>query len=252
MRAAAQESSRQIARESTRGRVLQGHVAQAGAHAAHDAGADENHEQGKAHRLGECHPQVPPANPAPAGNATDHGQQDHAQDVVEHGRPHDDAGKPGVEHVQVGKHAGGNGHASGYHGGGHKHGFVAGFAAQAHVEEAEHKGSNHPSHRHAQCLPAYAHQILRPGFQAGGKKHEDGANFGEGVNIFAGSDEAGGMGPENHSGQDFAQHGGQRKALEQLAKNLRPDKNGEQLQQQRVSATWHKRKKQTTGGALIF
>ena len=208
-------------------------------------------EQGEADGFGKSHAQVPPADAAAAGHAADQGEQDHAQNVVEDGGAHDDAGEAGVEHVQVGEHAGGNGHTGGHHGSGYKDGFVAGLAAQAHVEEAEQEGSDYPGNSHPQRLPPHAQQVLGPGFQASSKKDEDGAEFGEGVNIFAGGNEAGGMGAENHSGEDFAQHGGKGEALEELAKNLRPHKNGEQFQQQRVSATWHKRKKKTMGGALI-
>ena|SRR5579864_985431 len=176
---------------------------------------------------------------APAGGRSGHdGQNQHAENIVEDGRPENDSGGPGREDIHVRKRTGGNSNAGGHHGGSNEHCFNGGVAAQLHVREAQHKRSDNAENGDEQRLATDSDQVSRAGLKTGAEKNENRSDLSDGTKSVGGGDPAQSVRTEKDSGQNLSWNCGQAEALEDFAQHFRGHENDKKFEQQLFGPGW--------------
>src|SRR5207244_11731526 len=135
-------------------------------------------------------------------------------------------------HPHVTEHAGRDPSAGGDHGRAHKDSLVGNVAARLHIREAQDERNYDSCASNYQRFAAYADKIARAGFEPRAEKHEDSANFGNGMNRVGWDNPTQRVRSETDTGKNFAQHCGKVQALEYFSDHLGTYKDGKKLKQQ--------------------
>src|SRR5579864_5974431 len=100
---------------------------------------------------------------------------------------------------------------------------------QQHVRESKDKRDRDSPQGHIERGLADSQQVLGTGFQTYGEQKKYRSDAGDGVNGIGGLDQMKAIGPDDDASQDFAQNRRQMQPLKDLAEQLGPDENQEEL-----------------------
>src|SRR3954469_17777683 len=162
-------------------------VLHAGLDAAHDTRRDEDHENSERDGFGDQHAQVHPLQ-AVTGEPGYHGEQYHAENIVEDSGTKNDLGILSGENMKISEHARGNAYAGCNHGGADENSLGAHVAAKFHVDESQDERNYNAARSDQQGFPPQANEIARTGLQSGAEQHENRANLRDGINRVTGND----------------------------------------------------------------